>query len=404
MKKFAVPLIAIAVVVSIILAGCAGPAPTAPTEPTAPTAPTAPTEPTTPTEPAPELRGWGPLQGVAQKPDGSPYVFGHVNWALNNDFPICMDMNIKSLMERAGGECISLDPDNVLETQLAMFEDLATREVDGIIFLPVDSQGTVPTIERITAQGIPFFNVDHAAETDATITFSTHDQVDCGRVGAQYLVDWARDHGETLVVYEVWGKTGHEGSERRHEGYHEIFDANPDVIENVIESGNTEWATDAAMQFVLEALPAHPEISAICTHNNMVAGVVEALRMLDRLYPVGDPNHIPYVAIDEFGISMKHLRDGYCDSIAVHSPWEESEAATMAFFMYACCGMDVPSEVILTSEPITLENADAVRFGSPLVWGEMMLEYPDANDWPLLEYPPEYGIIIPTADMKPSDR
>jgi len=132
----------------------------------------------------------------------------------------------------------------------------------------------------------------------------------------------------------------------------------------------------------------------------MIAGVVEALKIMDMAYTVDDPNHIPYVGIDEFAVSMKQLRDGYCDQIAVHSPWEESEAATRCFLAYACCGLPVPKEVILTSAPITLENVDFVRFGSPYVWGEMMMNYPDADDWPLLEYDPEFNVPTPTVDMK----
>lgn len=340
------------------------------------------------------------MKGVAQKPDGSPYVLAHVTWALDGDFTICAFNNTKSLMKRAGGECISLDPDGILERQISMFEDLAAGGVDGILFLPVDSEGVVPTIERLTAQGIPFFNFDHKAETDVLITFSTHDQVDCGRVGAQYLVDWAREHNEKLTVFEVWGKFGHEGAERRHKGYHEIFDQNPDVIEKVIESPETGWVTDKGMQFVMEALPVHPEINAICSHNNMVAGVVEALRVLGKLETIDHADHIPYVGIDEFPASMALLREGYCDSVAIHSPWECAEAATMAFFMYTCCGLPVPELINFTSEAITLENVDFVRFGAPYVWGEMMTNYPDADDWPLLEFPDEYGVTIPTVDMK----
>jgi ABC-type sugar transport system substrate-binding protein len=347
-----------------------------------------------------KLKGWGPLQGVAQKPDGSPYKIAHVSWALNNDFPITMDKIIQSLTKRAGGEFISLDPDNSLEKQISMFEDLATRGVDAIIFLPVDSEGVVPTIEKLTKKGIHFFNVDHKAETDATTSFATHDQVDCGRVGAKYLVEWAKKKGKKLTVFEIWGKMGHEGSERRHQGYHEIFKKNPDVIAKVIESPDTGWMTDKAMQFAMEALPAHPEINAICTHNNMVPGVVEALRAIKRLYPIDHPEHVPYVGIDCFPVAMEHLRNGFCDGIAVHSPWEEADAAFKCAMLKVCCGLDVPKLVNFDSYLITRDNIDSVRFGAPAVWGDMWSKYPDFDEWPVLEIDPKYGVPTPTVKMK----
>jgi len=348
-----------------------------------------------------EWKGWGPMKGVGQKPDGTPYKIAHVSWALNNDFPITMDKIIKSLVERAGGEFISLDPDNSLEKQISMFEDLAQRGVDAIIFLPVDSHGVVPTIERLSKKGVGFYNVDHAAETDATISFSTHDQVDCGRVGARYLVEQAKKQNKKLTVFEIWGKMGHEGSERRHQGYHEIFKQHPDLIE-VIESPDTGWMTDKAMQFVMEALPAHPAINAICTHNNMIPGVVEALRVLNKLHPVGHPDHIPYVGIDCFPVAMEHLRNGFCDGIAVHSPWEEADAALKCALLHEACGQSVPKLVNFTSYLITQENIDKVRFGAPAVWGDMWKKFPNFDDWPILQIDAEYGVPIPTREMKKS--
>jgi len=345
-----------------------------------------------------ELRGWGPMKGVAQRPDGTPYVFAHIDWAMNNDFPITMDRAMKTLMKRAGGKVITLDPDNNLEKQIAMFEDAAQRGVDAIIFSPVDSEGVTPTINRLSSR-VPFFNVDHRAASDKIVNFATHDQVDCGRVGARYLVEWAKKHNKKLIVYEVWGKTGHEGSERRHQGFHEIFNQYPELI-TVIESPATEWMTDRAMQFVVEALSAHPEINAICSHNNMIPGVVEALRNLKRLYPIDHPKHIPYVGIDCFPVSMQHLRDGYCDGIAVHSPWEEMDAAVTAALLHVCCGREVPKVTNFNSFLLTQENIENVRFGAPYVWGDMWNKVPDFDKWPKLEYPDKYNLPVPTRDMK----
>lgn len=345
-----------------------------------------------------ELKGWGPMKGVAQKPDGSPYRFAFIPWALRDDFMITLERVTQTLVKRAGGEVIVLNPDNNLQKQIAMFEDSVVKGIDGIIFHPVDSAGVVPAIERLSAK-VPFFNIDHGANTDAVTTFSTHDQVDCGRVAARYLVDYAKKHKKKLVVYEVWGKTGHEGSERRHQGYHEIFSQYPDLIK-VIESPGTGWMTDKAMQYVIEAMSVRPEINAVCTHNNMVPGVVEAFRNLGKLYPVGDPKHIPYVGIDCFPVAMQHLRAGYADGIAVHSPWEETDAAVKCALLKVACGLDVPKLVNFDSFLITLENVNAVRFGAPAVWGDMWNKFPNFDDWPILDLPEKYGVPIPTRAMK----
>jgi ABC-type sugar transport system substrate-binding protein len=208
----------------------------------------------------------------------------------------------------------------------------------------------------------------------------------------------AEAEGKEFVVYEIIGSLGHEGSERRSSGYHEIFDASPLIT--VIKSPDAQWAPDNAMQFVLDALPANPEINAVVTHNGMVSGVIEALSTLGMLYERGDPNHIPVYGIDAFPSTMELIRNGFADGVAVHSPWEEADASIKCALLYVCLGQEVPEVVMFSSFLINIDNADAVRYGAPLVWGEMMDQYPDYKDWPILDLPAEFGVPIPTVDMR----
>ncbi len=97
---------------------------------------------------------------------------------------------------------------------------------------------------------------------------------------------------------------------------------------------------------------------------------------------------------------MELVRQGFCDGVAVHSPWEEADACVKCMLLYTACGLPVPEVVMFDSYIITLENADSVRFGAPLVWGEMMDQYPNEDDWPILDLPAEYGVVTPTVDMK----
>jgi len=363
-------------VISIIFAGCAKPAPA----------------------PAPEAQGWGPMAGVAVKPDGSPYTAAMVALFSYSDWAVCANEMSVSLVERAGGECTIYDPMNELEKQIAIMETLILEKPSFIILHPVESAGMVPMVEKAVAAGIPVFNLDHKVMTDAITAFSTHDQMDCGRVDAKYLVALADETGKEYHVYENWGQMGHEGSERRHEGFHEIID--PDPRFTVMESPDNQWAYEKAMEHVLEAFPAYPELNAEFSHNGMVSGVIEAFRTLGILYPIGDPNHIPVLGIDEFPATMDLIREGYCDGTAVHSPWEEIDAMVKQALLYVCCGQQIPAVVMFDSFLMTQENIDTVRFGAPLVWGDLMMEEPDWDQWPILDLPDKYGVPVPTVDMK----
>ena len=83
----------------------------------------------------------------------------------------------------------------------------------------------------------------------------------------------------------------------------------------------------------------------------------------------------------------------------VSIPVEKKQILKCAL-LHVCCGLEVPKLVNFTSYLLTLENIDRVRFGAPAVWGDMWSKFPNFDDWPVLDIDPEYGVPIPTRDMK----
>jgi len=340
------------------------------------------------------------MEGVAQRPDGTPYVFGYLPLFLLTDWMVVTDGTIHTLVDRAGGEVTTYDCSADLAKQISIMEDLAVKELDGVILHPVDSIALGPSADVAWEAGIPIFNYDHKTESEHIVCFSTHDQVHAGRVAGEWLVNKAEAEGKQYTVYELWGAMGMEGSERRHQGFHEAVDPSPLV--DVIESPDTFWAIDNAMQFVMEAFPAHPELNAILDHGSMLGGAIEGLRTIDRLYPVGNPDHVVALGIDELPDTLNAIRDGYADGCSAHSPWEECDAVTRAMLAYACCGLAVPSDVVFTSYFVDNSNIDDPRWGAPAIWGDQFQNEPNFDQWPILDFPAEYGIITPTVDMKES--
>jgi len=337
------------------------------------------------------------MAGVAVKPDGSPYRFAMVALFSYSDWAVCANQMSVSLVERAGGENAIYDPNNELEKQIAIMEDLILDKPNGIFLHPTESAGMAPVTDKAIAAGIPVYNLDHQVATEVT-AFATHDQVDCGRVDGRYLLAMADKTGLNYHVFENWGQMAHEGSQRRHEGFHEIVDGDPRIT--VTESPDNLWAYEKAQQHTLDAFSADPSFNAEFSHNGMASGVVEALRTLNRLYPVGDPNHVIVLGIDEFPATMDLIREGYVDGAAVHSPWEEIDALVKQALLNTCLGQPIPNVVMFDSFLMTKENVSSVRFGAPLVWGDMMVKYTNWNDWPVLDLPEQYGVPIPTVDMK----
>lgn len=383
MKKFLIPLMTVIVVGAVVLSGCA-----TSSQPDAPDTPAVP-------EPTPD----NPMAGVAIKPDGTPYKFMYSPYSLFCDFMVCTDEVMGNLVTKAGGVYETIDADFSVESQLSSYEDAVIKGYDGLITMPVDSAASVETIDKVSEQGLKCFNLDHLIPTSNILGTATHDQVSMGRVVGQWLVDKAEETGEHITVFEIWGLMSMEGAQRRHKGFHEAVDGNPNIT--VIESADAQWSNDLANTYVTEVLPTHPEINAIWSMGAMVQGVTEALGSIDRLYPAGDPNHVYQLSCDEDPGSCTNIRLAYLDGAALHSPWEEGDAAMKAMLTYVCLGLPVPREQVFDSFVIDTENIDdSGRYGAPMVWGEMMQQVTDFNAWPVLEGYPEGFIETPTADMK----
>jgi ABC-type sugar transport system substrate-binding protein len=421
MKRFVVPLMAVAVVVAIILAGCAGPAPTTPTTPTTPTVPTTPTTPTTPTEPttpttpteptpgtdpAPPPTNLpippNPIAGVGLKPDGVPYVFAYNTLFIRNPWTATDSGLVVNFFERSGAVCNLYDANLDVQRQIGIMEDLIAQGVDAIIVHAVDSAAIAPFYDEAAAAGIPCFSVDFIVPSDHEVSCATHDQVAMGRARGEELVRIAEETNTPITVYELHGILGSEGENRRHEGLVEGIDNNPLITH--LESPGTDWQDDVAFNALMDTLPAHPEINAISANGQLVSGMKEALNALGMLKNRGEPGHIICQTDDEGELAVQAIKDGWFDDCTAHSPAEEVDACVMNVLTYVCVGQSVPQLVLFNSQLFNVDNLDQPRFGAPALWGNMGEYQRQWQYWPFLDIPAEYGVITPTVDMKPAGK
>ncbi|MBN2186551.1 MAG: sugar ABC transporter substrate-binding protein [Dehalococcoidia bacterium] len=374
MKKSIIVSVAIVILVSIAMLGCA---------------------PSSSPEPAPTTGTDNPLAGVAVKPDGSPYKIANLLPTLCNDYAVGM-MNVPKLyIEMAGGEYVSYNPDFDPQAQMAEVEDVITAGVDAIMIVPVDTELMKPSLEAAEAAGIPIFNYEMMMNSDKITYRQEPDSVELGRVCAEEFIKYAKSTGEHYYVYEIWGVMQMAGTQRRHQGLHEVLDQYPDIV-TVLESPACDYTPDLAMAAIMDTFPTHPELNAVIEQGSMVQGVVEAFRSLGILHPVGDPNHIPFFGIDDDAGACKAIRDGWCDGVTSHSPHENMDVVTKALLTKVCCGRDIPKEVLIPGHWITIENLDEPDYGAKKIWGEMPLD--DFAQWGILDM--SHIIETPTADMK----
>jgi len=392
MKKIFIPLLTAVMVVSIILAGCVpGAAPAPPVTPPPVTPPPVTPPPVVPPE-VPELP-FNPFEGLGVKPDGTPYKFGLiVQHASDAWYAISVPWS-ESIHKRAGSEFTLYDSEGDLPKQLAQIEDVLVSRLDGLILIPMGTTETNPVCGELAAAGIPICTWDNTVY-EAEGVMSRHvvhhcspDMVDLGNTDGQYVLDYWSAKGEKGIVFEVWGAPWHVVAKLRHQGFHEIVDPHPDIIE-VIESAPGDWTNAWSLPTVEDALAAHPEINTIFEHSDVYSrGVIEAMRVSNRLFPRDDPQHIFFVSIDAGVQAYGYIKDGYMDCSAEISNYKMPLTPWKVLFTYVCLGQPISEyrEVTIPTYLMTPENINTGLYG--VIWRDYPGEY---DYWPIYDY------LVPT--------
>ena len=437
MKKFIIPLVTAVAVVSIILAGCvpeAAPPVEPPVEPPVapPVAPPVepPVEPpVTPavgcTPPArtppegttsfvgtcpdpdayifepvhattvkgiPTAESEGIWDGLAVKPDGTPY---NILWqvsTLAGPWVVSSHGVAKSYFERAGATVTMFDSKWDAERERSNLSDaLVKGGWDAFMMLPMDTVSLIPLIENIADEGYPFFTWGNKVPGPAVVSTSAHDYISIGEDAGKVFAEYAEERGEMLTVYELWGRMSQSDAIQRSRGLHNMLDPHPLVT--VVESPPCNWNAVLAQDAIVEIFSAHPEWHAIFDMGNMISGAVEGLRMIDRLYPVGDPEHVFLVSIDGSPVAMESLENNFADAVIAHSPWEETDACIKSMYHYLILGQPVARVYDCRSYALTVADAD-----NPLQWGNALRMEIPFDDCPILHQPDV--IETPTLAMR----
>ena len=119
----------------------------------------------------------------------------------------------QSLASGDVSEVIAISKNGGPTEQIQDLQNLISQGVNAIIVNPSDREQLNPVIEEAIAQGIVVVAVDQAVTAEGAYV-ATNDQVEYGRLGAQWLADAIGGAGERAV------HAGHRRRPRRHRPRH----------------------------------------------------------------------------------------------------------------------------------------------------------------------------------------
>ncbi|HET8522926.1 MAG TPA: sugar ABC transporter substrate-binding protein [Thermomicrobiales bacterium] len=238
--------------------------------------------------------------------------------------------------------------------QIGAIEDMISQGAQAIVIDANTPGGQVNVLEQARADGIVIVAFDNTVDSDKIVQVN-QDQVEMGRLWAQFLVDQTGGKGKILMVNGVPGTTV--DTDRR-KGAYAVFKAHPDIKYIEVDG---EWDPGKAQSATATALASNSDIAGVWCQGG-TNGAFQAF--LDAGVPL-----VPFAGEAENGFRKQMLK--YADKINCLSigqtPAMVCVAIRMALDLLA--GKEMPSFV---SMPLPMATT------AQLVPGVNV--FPDAED------------------------
>lgn len=261
--------------------------------------------------------------------------------------------------ENLGIKLIVLDAENEASKQASNMEDLVVLGVDGVIANPIDVASLSAAIDAAAAEGVAVATFDRAAiGADYSFYVGCND-VQGGRLVADYVADKLGGEGKIVLIT---GAPGSSPAIDRTKGFKEQL-ANYPGLEIAFEQTGEFWR-EKGMAVMEDAITAVPDFDAVvCQNDDMMMGAIQAIQSAGI-----DVNDVVITGYDGVPDGLRAVRDGLADCTVQYPIGQAPEALRRLVNFLAG---EAPAEKDFEMDPwiITKDNLDTGDFYS-LIQGE----------------------------------
>ena len=188
-----------------------------------------------------------------------------------------LERSMKETAERHHFRLIINSGDWDLARHQAQMENFIVQRVDAIIVCPVDSKGIGPAIQKANRAGIPVFTADIRAEGGEIVSQVASDNVEGGRLAAEYLAKLLGGRGEIAIIDQPTTQSVID----RVRGFLEVVARHPEM--RVVARPSGDGVRDRAMKAAEDLLQGFPNLAGIFGINDDSAlGALAAVEAAGR--------------------------------------------------------------------------------------------------------------------------
>jgi len=216
---------------------------------------------------------------TASSTDGSAkkgLMIGLTVQSTANPYFVSMQNGVEAEGKLVGATTSMQDGQQDIGHQTDIIDDFVQEKVDLILVNAVDSVGIAPAIARARQANIPVVAVDVGAQGGVNATI-TSDNVQAGRIAAQYMATRLHGHGNIAVI----DGPPVTAVQDRDAGLKEVLKKYPGLT--VLSTQVGDGSRDKGLQLGVNILTANPHLDAVFTINDPTAlGMELAAKQANR--------------------------------------------------------------------------------------------------------------------------
>jgi len=282
------------------------------------------------------------LIGMSQANKGEPW-----RQAMNDQIAAAAHPNL---------EVVFADAAQNNAKQVADVENFLSQGIDLLIISPNEAAPLTDVVAEACAQNVPVIVLDCKVNCDQFTMFIGTDNVEIGRRAGAYAAIHCADNGfAPCNVLEIRGLEGSTPAKEHGDGFREGIAANPEV--EIIASQNADWLREKAIPVSQAMFQANPDVNVVNTHNDPMteAAIISAQNAGLNL------DEVLFIGIDALPTPDGGIRSVIEGRIDVTYVYPTGGAKVIDYATRILTGGgEPPASVILETEEVTADNAQAV--------------------------------------------
>ena len=264
---------------------------------------------------------------------------------LQADFFNQIKQSVEAEGKAKGIKVITVDAQGSSSTQVSQIEDLITRQIDVLIYIPAGATAAGVPVKAAKAAGIPVIAVDRNAPDAPGDTFIASDSVAGAKALAEYVGKVTEGKGRIAILQ---GQLGTTPENDRAKGFAEGLKAFPELT--VVAEQPAEWAQDKGFAVAQDLLQRDPNITVFFGRADAMAlGAAQAVK-------VGNLDHkVVVVGFDGDVAGLKAVQNGVLNATMTQQTQKMGRLA-VASAIDLKAGKAVPKEQLLETVLTTKDN------------------------------------------------